>query len=174
MNIDEVWMTLNKISTFLVAALVFIFVAQTVGAQKKNGTDDNGTGLEPFPTEWAETFGEVEPDPKPDKLTRNSHYWVSDEKRHDLFREAIADKGGVFIGLGTDQNYLMAAWAKPEVLIPLDFDQMVVYLHYAFRVAFLNAKTPKQFIELIGLLVIRPAVVVIWSGDHAAKIWRNP
>ncbi len=104
--------------------------------------------LEPIPDSWKEAFGALRPDPRPEKLTRNSHYWISDEKRHDLFQSAIANTGGVFIGLGTDQNYLMAAWAKPEVLIPLDFDQMVVNLHYAFRVLFLNAGTPAEFVDM--------------------------
>lgn len=93
-------------------------------------------------------FEGVEADPHPEKLTRDSHYWISDEQRHDLFREAITDSGGVFVGLGTDQNYLMAGWAKPEVLVPLDFDQMVVSLHYVFRVVFLNAKDPAAFTEM--------------------------
>lgn len=109
----------------------------------------SGAGsLDPIPEAWLKAFSAVEPDPHPEKLTRDSHYWVSDEQRHDLFRESIADSGGVFIGLGTDQNYLMAAWAKPEVLIPLDFDQAVVDLHFVFRAIFLNAPTPQAFIDL--------------------------
>ncbi len=104
--------------------------------------------LAPIPEAWLKAFSAVEPDPHPEKLTRDSHYWVSDEQRHDLFREPIADSGGVFIGLGTDQNYLMAAWAKPEVLIPLDFDQAIVDLHYVFRVIFLNAPNPEAFIDM--------------------------
>jgi hypothetical protein len=107
-----------------------------------------GDTLPPIPDDWAAAFGAVEPDPPPQKLTRNSHYWISDERRHDLFRGAIKNKGGVFVGLGTDQNYLMAGWARPEILVPLDFDQMVVSLHYAFRVTFLNADSPKEFIQL--------------------------
>ncbi|MCP4599687.1 MAG: hypothetical protein GY847_03970 [Proteobacteria bacterium] len=112
--------------------------------------------LSKIPEAWAEAFGAIRADPRPEKLTRGSHYWISDEKRHDLFKEAITDKGGVFIGLGTDQNYLMAGWSRPEILVPLDFDQMVVYLHYAFRVVFLNAKTPKEFINS-------------WSDDRFKK-----
>lgn len=102
--------------------------------------------LAPIPNEWADAFGAVRPDPPPPKLTRDSHYWVSDEQRHDLFRQAIASSGGVLIGLGTDQNYLLAGWARPEVLVPLDFDQMVVNLHYVFRVLFLASATADEFV----------------------------
>lgn len=106
------------------------------------------SGMTDIPSEWLAAFNTLDPDPHPEKLTRDSHYWISDERRHDLFRKTIKDSGGVFVGLGTDQNYLMAAWAKPEILVPLDFDQMVVNIHYVFRVIFLNAETPNDFIEL--------------------------
>jgi hypothetical protein len=98
--------------------------------------------------QWTEAFSAVRADPKPPKLTRDSHYWVSDEQRHDLFRRTIADKGGIFIGLGTDQNYLMAGWARPEILVPFDFDQMVIDLHFAFRAIFLGAKDRRKFFKM--------------------------
>jgi hypothetical protein len=81
-------------------------------------------------------------------LTRNSHYVISDERRHDLYRSAIDNSGGVFVGVGTNQNYEMIAWARSEVAVLLDFDQMVVDLHAVYRVAFLNASTPKEFVRM--------------------------
>jgi hypothetical protein len=158
-NVEEIWMTIIKKTAFCFFALIVLATASKAGAGEIDTSVDAGVEPEPIPVEWAEAFGAIRPDQKPDKLTRNSHYWVSDEKRHDLFREAIAGKGGVFIGLGTDQNYLMAGWARPDVLVPLDFDQMVVYLHYAFRVAFLNAKTPAEFVDL-------------WSEENKRKMKR--
>ncbi|MDJ0763581.1 MAG: hypothetical protein QNJ97_11395 [Myxococcota bacterium] len=100
-----------------------------------------------IPPEWGRVFGSLPSDPKPARLTKDSHYWVSDEQRHDLFQEAIKYKGGIYIGLGTDQNYLMAAWSRPEILVLFDFDQMVVDLHYAFRAIFLSSSTLQVFIE---------------------------
>ena len=58
--------------------------------------------LSEIPGDWRAAFSAIEPDPHPEKLTRDSHYWVSDEQRHDLFRESITNLGGIFIGLGTD------------------------------------------------------------------------
>jgi hypothetical protein len=101
--------------------------------------------LDPIPEDWAKALSAVRPDPPPERLTRDSHYWVSDEMYHLLFREAISNKGGVFVGIGPDQNYLMAGWARPEVLIPLDFDQAIIDLHYVYRMAFLTAETPEAF-----------------------------
>lgn len=129
---------------FLLSVLLVALPASAWSTEKS----DSARATNPIPPAWKAAFEAVQPDPHPEKLTRDSHYWVSDEQRHDLFRDAISNSGGVFIGLGTDQNYLMAAWAKPEVLVPLDFDQMVVSMHYVFRVIFLNAKTPAEFIEM--------------------------
>jgi hypothetical protein len=87
----------------------------------------------------------IRQDPRPAKLSRGLHFIVSDEKRHDRFREVLNGVGGVFIGVGTDQNYTMAGWAKPELLVLLDFDQVVVDLHGIYRLVFLQAKTPQEF-----------------------------
>ncbi len=108
----------------------------------------NGGSHGTIPAEWSGAFASIRTDPKPPRLTRNSHYLVSDETRHDLFRTDILDKGGVFMGVGPDQNYLMAGWARPRVLVLLDFDQVVVDLHAVYRVAFLEASSPGEFLEL--------------------------
>ncbi len=142
-------MILNKL---LILFMVFCMAGSLSANEMPSTALETPPAVSPkggaIPPAWREAFSAIEADPHPEKLTRDCHYWVSDEQRHDLFREAIADSGGVFIGLGTDQNYLMAAWAKPEVLVPLDFDQMVVSMHFVFRVAFLNAETPQAFLEM--------------------------
>ena len=79
---------------------------------------------------------------------RDQHYIISNESRHDLFKDAALNRGGVFIGVGSDQNYLMAGWARPELLILFDFDQVVVNLHRVYRAFFLNAATPEDFMAL--------------------------
>jgi len=114
-----------------------------------SGARAGGTGLpSPIPQDWAEAFAAVRADPPPPRLTRDSHYVVSDERRHDLFRDDISNKGGVYIGLGPDQNYLMAGWARPEVLVLLDFDQLVVDLHAVYRAAFIESECAESFIAL--------------------------
>lgn len=94
---------------------------------------------------WAKA--NVRADPAPKAITRGLHYVVSDERRHDLFRPDIQNKGGAFIGVGTNQNYVMAAWAKAESLIIVDFDQVIVDLHLAYQAAFLDAQTPEAFLD---------------------------
>lgn len=99
----------------------------------------------------------IRADPKPEQLTQNLHYVWSDERRHDYFHDQIVDLGGVFIGVGSNQNYAMAGWSKPEILIIVDFDQLIVDLHRVYRVAFLNAATPEAFLQL-------------WSKDGREKL----
>lgn len=90
-------------------------------------------------------FLAMEEDPAPAELVRNSHYWVSNENVHDVYREHIADTGGIFIGVGADQVYVLAGWSKPEILIPMDFDGSIRDIHFAFGAAFLASPDRATF-----------------------------
>ena len=103
--------------------------------------------LAPFPAEKAALLRAIKPDPPPAKLTQDTHFIVSDELRHDQFRQKIEGLGGAFVGVGTDQNYTMAAWARPEVMVMLDFDRVVVNLHRVYGVAFKESATAQAFIK---------------------------
>ncbi len=75
------------------------------------------------------------------------HYIITNEDRHDLYIPAIRDLGGVYLGVGSNQNYEMIGWAKPTFAVLIDFDQMVVDIHKLYKVAFEHAESPDQFIE---------------------------
>jgi hypothetical protein len=90
----------------------------------------------------------IQNDPPPPATTRNTHYWVSNEGAHHLWRERISDLGGALVGVGTDQLYMMAGWQQPELLIPMDFDIEVVKVHRVYGIAFVNAETPQAFMDL--------------------------
>lgn len=93
-------------------------------------------------------FARLPADPAPVELIRDSHYWISNEDHLELFHEAVKDKGGLYIGVGSDQNYLLGAWARAEMLVLMDFDQSIVDLHRIYRVIFLAAETPEDFLRL--------------------------
>jgi hypothetical protein len=84
-------------------------------------------------------------DPPPPHLVRGTHYVISNEDRHDLWLKTIANKGGAYIGVGTDQNYVLAGWQRPELMVLFDFDQVVVNVHYVYRVFFIHSKDPEEF-----------------------------
>jgi hypothetical protein len=90
---------------------------------------------------------EIRPDPKPEEIVRNSHYWVSNEHNHQLWRPYIQDIGGVFVGVGTDQNYLLAGWAKSTFLILMDFDEQIPNLHQIYAYFISISDTPKMLVD---------------------------
>ncbi len=50
------------------------------------------------------------------------HYIFSNERRIDFFEPYLRNIGGGYIGVGTDQNLTLAAWAKSEYVWLIDFD----------------------------------------------------
>ena len=95
-----------------------------------------------------EALEAVRQDPHPVETTRGMHYVVSNEMRQYHFRAAIDHLGGVWVGVGADQNYTMGGWARPSLLVLMDFDQVIVDLHAVYRVAFLEAESPEKFLKL--------------------------
>jgi hypothetical protein len=102
----------------------------------------------PITKKWAEGLTTIASDPEPEHLAADSHFPTSNEQQHHLWRGAVTDLRGVFVGVGTDQNYLMAGWARPEVLLVMDFDQVVVDLHVTYIALFRTAKNPSEFLSL--------------------------
>lgn len=64
------------------------------------------------------------------KATLNAdHYIISNERRIELFEPYLKDLGGGYIGVGSDQNLSLAAWAKSTYIWLMDFDDYVVSLN---------------------------------------------
>ena len=102
----------------------------------------------PLPQAWTDAFSGLASDPRPPALVLDTHYIVSNEDNHFVWRTSLEGRGGVYVGVGTDQNYVMAGWVRPELLVLLDFDQVVVDLHRVYGVIFLNSPTPHDFLDL--------------------------
>jgi hypothetical protein len=100
------------------------------------------------------TKGEQIPEPK------WARYVLSNEWRHDVLFPKIAGLGGVFIGVATDQNYTMAAAARAELLVLMDYDSEVVNVHRIYH-AFMKVAPTAQ--ELRALFQQKNAA-------HAAEI----
>jgi hypothetical protein len=110
----------------------------------------------PLEDRWVQAFRAVEPDPHPDELANNSHFLVSDERRHDLFEPSIRGLGGALVGVGPEQNYLMAGWQRAELVVLYDFDQMVVDLHDIYALFFAEAASAE-------------ALLALWSKDSVDR-----
>lgn len=118
-------------------------------------------------------FASLPADPSPTELVRGTHYWISNEDSLGLFHDAVKDKGGIYIGVGTDQNYLLGAWARAELLVLMDFDQAIVDLHRVYRVFFRAAETPADFLRL-WRLESREEVRRLIEGGYPDKKERAP
>lgn len=109
---------------------------------------ESGGRLRPLPAELREALASVRPDPAPASITRGRHYFISNENYHYLWREPIEGVGGIQIGVGGEQNYQYAGWARPEVLVLLDFDEWIVDLHRMYRLFFLHSKDADELVAL--------------------------
>ncbi len=126
----------------MVLALAALLAAAIPGAARGQPAP---AALTPCPQALSDALKAVPYDPLPKELSANSHFVVSDEKSHWLFHDATLNRGGALLGVGTDQNYLMAAWARTEILILLDFDQVVVDVHAVYREIFLHSPDARSF-----------------------------
>ncbi len=67
--------------------------------------------------------------PPADRHLHADHYPASNERRLDLFRSRVEGLGGGYIGVGTDQNLTLVAWAKSEYAYLSDFDPVTVSIN---------------------------------------------
>jgi len=68
---------------------------------------------------------------------------ISNEARLELFRQAALDRGGGYVGVGSTQNFVLAAWADAQWIWLMDFTRIVVdanRVHIAFIEASPTAK----------------------------------
>lgn len=77
---------------------------------------------------------------------RDKHFLASDEANLHLFRDAIADAGGGFVGVGTDQAYLFIGWSRPQFAWLTDYDEWVYWVHVISGVFFDASATPAEYV----------------------------
>lgn len=62
-----------------------------------------------------------------------ARFVMSNEWRHDVVFPKLHELGGVYVGVATDQNYTMAAAARAQLLVTMDYDADVVYTHRIYH-----------------------------------------
>jgi hypothetical protein len=73
---------------------------------------------------------------------------ISNENRLDLFKNKIVNKKGGYIGVGTTQNFTLAAWARSEWIWLIDFTRIAVAAN-RLHIAFLkHSSSPDDFKRL--------------------------
>jgi hypothetical protein len=84
----------------------------------------------------------------PDEGTEppGEHYYRSNEWRQDLLRAPLRGRGGAYIGVGSDQNYTMAAMAGAEYVFLVDYDPFIPWIHAIYEVLVKASETPEALI----------------------------
>lgn len=92
-------------------------------------------------------------DPEPEvrnayrKENEGQHFTTCDELNLHLFEPAVRNVGGAYVGVGSDQAYIFMGWARSEVGWMIDYDPLVIQIHGIYRVFFMAAETPQQFLH---------------------------
>ena len=74
------------------------------------------------------------------------HYVKSNEVRHDVWFPYIREVGGAYLGVGSDQNYTVAAMARSELMFLSDIDRSVVDLHRIYEPLIEASETPEALL----------------------------
>ncbi|MCS6983969.1 MAG: hypothetical protein NZM25_02430 [Leptospiraceae bacterium] len=72
---------------------------------------------------------------------------ITNEARLDLYFPYVQNKRGVYVGVGSIQNFILASWASAEAVFLFDFTKIVVFadrVHVAF---FKNALTKEEYLS---------------------------
>ena len=100
----------------------------------------------PLAPELQEALDGIRTDPRPKALVKGTHYVISNEPKQWLFREVLNAPGGLYLGVGAEQNYLFIGWSRPEVAVLMDFDELIPRLHDAYASIFRRVDTPEAFL----------------------------
>lgn len=103
--------------------------------------------VEPKRPSIEEVLAAIPEDPPPAKIILGTHYFVSNEPKPEAFRSRAEGLGGIYVGVGAEQNYLFAGWARPKAVLLVDFDQWVVDVHVIHAVLLRDAPDPEAFVE---------------------------
>ena len=93
-------------------------------------------------------------DPPAEKLLgvaekfEGAHYLTGDEATPHLWQPHVQGLGGGYLGVGSDQAYLLMGWQRAEVVWLIDYDPLVLDMHRIYQGFFAAAPTTKAFTAL--------------------------
>ncbi len=121
-------------------ALLLALVPATASAQPGAFTPDPAT---PLSEEARHIANDV---PNEGTASPGEHYPVSNEFSHHLWFEHIRDRGGAFVGVGTDQCYTLAAVQNASMLWLVDYDPLVPVIHRLYSVLVPATDSPEALV----------------------------
>jgi hypothetical protein len=109
-------------------------------------------------------------DPAPPAIIKETHYVISNEAEPERFHDVLSGRGGIYVGVGSEQGLVFGGWSRAEALVLADFDRWVVEINELHGLLLRHASTPAEFLELWGAK--RRSEVNAWitaSTDDLAK-----
>ena len=76
------------------------------------------------------------------------HYVKSNEIRHDVWFPYLADLGGAYVGVASDQNYTLIAASHANLVFLMDIDQRVVDLHQIYGLLLAVSEDAETLVNL--------------------------
>lgn len=88
-------------------------------------------------------------------------YVKANEGRTHVWAPYIANLGGAYLGVASDQNYSLIAAARSELAFLMDYDPRVVALHRRLRALILRSETPEAFIARFAPEATRESLAIL-------------
>jgi hypothetical protein len=68
-----------------------------------------------------------------DPIEKTNHFVHANECKHQVWKPFVKGVAGAYLGIGTDQNFTLIAWARSELAFLMDYDPVVVHVNHAHR-----------------------------------------
>lgn len=98
---------------------------------------------------------------------------VSNEDRLDLLIPHVQNIGNVYVGVGSEQNLTIAAWAKSDFIYLMDFTQIVVHANTITILFLKKGERKEDFIRLWGKEGEKEALELIQASFSDPEIYQK-
>lgn len=149
-------------------ALVLTLALAAPAARAQDGTAD----LVPLAPDQRALLDAVANEETPET---ERFYFRSNEWRQDLLAPQLVGLRGAYVGVGSDQNYTMAAMARSEVLYLVDFDRRIRTVHAIYGVLVSASPTPEALLDRFEVGQARQTLALLderlaGTGEHDAAL----
>ncbi len=97
----------------------------------------------------------------------------SNEDRLDLLIPHVQNLGNVYVGVGSEQNLTIAAWAKSDFIYLMDFTQIVVHANTITNLFLLKSEKKEDFIRLWGKEGEKEALELIQVSFSDPEVYKK-